>query len=230
MKITTGLLAIGLSGLCFVSAPQAADLIVDTAPMMPGVVDSSTSWDGPFVGVFGGYGWGSIDFEGAPPNAVVPEPEGWLLGVNAGVNFTLTHGIVAGVVGDLAWADITDTIVTAAPSSLTSTIDWQGSVRGRVGFDGGAFLPYLTAGLAFAHNTIEGTAPGPVARSDDQVHVGWTAGAGVAFAATENLSIDLLYRYSDYGTATYNFDGNPANDADVGLTSHTLTVGLNFAF
>lgn len=133
---------------------------------------------------------------------------------------------MAGVVGDLAWADMADTIAQGQ-ASATSTVDWQGSLRGRIGLDGGASLPYLTAGLAFAHQTLEGT-NGIVTYSDDQTHVGWTVGAGVGVAATENLSVDLLYRYSDYGAAGYSLGGNPA--VDVGLTSHTLTVGLNFSF
>ena len=227
MKSISLLLAAGVSTLVLASAAHAADLIVDTEPMMPGVVETSTSWDGPFIGVFGGYGWGETDFEGAPPDVDFPEPAGWLLGVNAGVNFTLTDGIVAGIVGDIAWSNMEDTITGVGPGSLSSSIDWLGSVRGRIGFDGGAFMPYLTAGLAFAHNEIEAT-DGIDTFSDDQTHVGWTVGAGVEFAATENLSIDVLYRYSDYGNADYSLGIGP--DAEVGLTSHALTVGLNFGF
>lgn len=226
MKSLSILLAAGVSTLVLASAAHAADLIIDTAPMMPGIVETSTSWDGPFIGVFGGYGWGETDFEDAIDDIDQPEPEGWLLGVNAGVNFTLTEGIVAGVVGDIAWADLNDSVGDVDVGSASSNIDWLGSVRGRIGFDGGAFMPYLTAGLAFAHNTIETSFEGDDF-SDDQTHVGWTAGAGVEFAASENLSIDLLYRYNDYGDATYTLDGI---EGDVGLTSHTLTVGLNFGF
>ena len=87
-------------------------------------------------------------------------------------------------------------------------------------------MPYLTGGLAFAHNTVETDVPADA--SDDQTHVGWTVGAGVEFAATENLSIDVLYRYSDYGDATYDLGVGP--EGDIGLTSHALTVGLNFGF
>jgi len=208
------------------SAAQAADLIIDSEPMMPGIVETSTSWDGPFIGVFGGYGWGSTDSEEFGDDVDQPEPEGWLLGVNAGANFTLTDGIVAGIVGDIAWSDMSDSIDDIDVGGGSSNIDWLGSVRGRIGLDAGAFMPYLTAGLAFAHNTIEADVL-DVTFSDDQTHVGWTVGAGVEVAASENLSIDLLYRYNDYGDATYTLGGA---DGDVGLTSHTLTVGLNFGF
>src|SRR5690606_16004754 len=111
---------------------------------------------------------------------------GWLAGVNIGANFTVTDGIVAGVVGDIAWSGITDDDIV--------DIGWTGSLRGRLGFDGDAFLPYLTAGLAVAGVDFDG---------ESQTHFGWTVGAGVEFAVADNVSLDLLYRYSDYQELEY---------------------------
>ena len=58
------LLTLAISSVAFASVTQAADLIVEAAPAMSAVVESSGTWDGPFIGVFGGYGWGSLDIEG----------------------------------------------------------------------------------------------------------------------------------------------------------------------
>ncbi|WP_176730415.1 outer membrane protein [Devosia insulae] len=217
------LLAAGVSAQA-ISSASAADLIIDT-PVEAGVVQASGNWDGAFIGVFGGYAWGELSVDDAPPGLLTPEPAGWLLGVNAGANFTLDNGIVLGVVGDIAWADIKDTLVQPPFGSVTSTLDWQGSLRGRIGFDGGAFLPYLTAGLAVAHNNVEAVGLG--AGEDDAIHAGWTAGAGVELAATENLSVDLAYRYSDYGNADYTTGGGTG---ELHLTAHQVTVGLNWGF
>ncbi|RYE50985.1 MAG: porin family protein, partial [Hyphomicrobiales bacterium] len=101
------------------------------------------------------------------------------------------------------------------------SVDWTGSVRGKLGFDGGSFLPYLTAGIAFAGATVDDGA------GDSQTHIGWTVGAGVEFAATENMSIDLGYRYSDYGDQTYNIG---FGDYDVDFQTHQVTLGLNWKF
>ena len=227
MKTLSLILAAGVSALAFASAAQAADLIInEPAPVVPTVVETTNNWDGPFIGAFAGYGWGDLDLVDVPDAEV--SPQGWLLGVSAGTNFTLSEGIVAGIVGDIAWADLNESVDDAAVGVAgESNIDWLGSVRGRIGFDGGAFLPYVTAGLAFAHNNIDGTF-GAATVADDQTHIGWTAGAGVEFAATDNLSVDVLYRYSDYGTQSYAVEGG--GETDVGLTSHTLSVGLNFGF
>lgn len=238
MKSVFTFLAAGVSAVALASAAQAADAFMPAAPIVSDVVTTG-NWDGPFIGVFGGGTLGSIDI----PVTGIPfsiNPEGWTLGVDAGFNFALGNGLVLGLVGDLAWADISDDLgVGGASGSFNSTIDWTGSVRARIGWDAGNYMPYLTAGLAAAHNTIEGTSvdltdpldPVTTTYSDDQTHVGWTIGAGVEFAVAESLSIDVGYRYTDYGTATYTTPGGLTGvGGDLGLTSHQLTVGLHYGF
>lgn len=218
MARSIALLASGVSLAVLASASvQAADLIIDT-PVEPGVVDVGGNWDGVYLGVFGGYGAGT--FESTPPGGNDVDISGWLLGAAVGANFTVADGIVAGVVGDIAWANI-----SADPADMFGdefNVNWVGSLRGRLGFDGGAFLPYLTAGLAVAGAEAVDTG----FAEDTGVHVGWTAGAGVEFAVADNLSVDLLYRYSDYGTATY--DLGP--DYDIDFQTHQVSVGLNWRF
>lgn len=204
-----------ISTIALTSAAQAADLIV-AAPGEVGVIDQTGSWDGPYVGAFVGYGAGEYVEDGGFSTDV----EGWTVGLTAGADFTIADGIVAGVVGDIAWSNI-----GADFGAGEVGIDWTGSLRGRVGFDGGAFLPYLTAGLAVASAHGESFIMG--GGEDTQTHVGWTAGAGVAFALSEDLSLDLLYRYTDYGTATYDVGFGPY---DVDFTTHTVQAGLNWKF
>lgn len=212
MNRTAVLLLASISAFGCASAANAADLIIDT-PDMPGFVQApSGHWDGAFVGVFGGYAGGEatspIDFD----------LNGYLAGVNAGANFTLGGGIVAGIVGDLAWSNITDDEVFAPPSAFD--VNWVGSIRGRVGYDAGAFMPYLTAGLAFANTALTAFNGNEVGSN---THFGWTVGAGLEVKATDNLSVDLAYRYSDYGAATY---GVTAWD----FNAHQVTAGLNWHF
>jgi outer membrane immunogenic protein len=193
----------GVAGLALVSGAQAADLIIDQPAA--GVVEAASgNWDGLYVGAFVGGLGGTFEDESSDEIDV----SGWLAGVNLGANFTVADGIVLGVVGDVAWSNAENQ--DDAPFS----IDWTGSLRGRLGFDAGSFLPYLTAGLAVAGAEVDGV---------NETHVGWTVGAGAEFAVADNISVDLLYRYSDYGTADYGFQ-------EFGLTSHAVTVGLNFKF
>jgi len=242
-RIALTLLA-GVATLGFASSTLAADLIVSTPVVSPGVVDVSGSWDGAYIGGFVGYGWGDADGASLadvsptsgpyPTDGVDTDISGWLAGVKLGYNFHATDGVVVGVVGDLAWSGIGGEVSGyGAPytfyNGTTHEINWAGSVRGIIGFDGGAFLPYLTGGLAVA-NATRTNASGSLEAS--ATHFGWTVGAGVEVAVADNVSLNLEYRYSDYGTQTYEWEVNPSNydDAVVGITAHTVTAGINFHF
>jgi outer membrane immunogenic protein len=225
--ITTILLAtVAAAGL--MSSAYAADLIIEE-PAEVGVVDVSGSWDGAYIGVFAGAGWGFADHNsGSPPgfpDGYDIDLSGWLLGVQVGANFTVGSGLVAGVVADAAWTNIEGELVTGgAPGTITQTIDWMATLRGKLGFDGGAFMPYLTGGLAVAGATRESSGPDV---SDTQTHIGWTVGAGVDFAVTEDVSINLEYLYADLGEQEYDTGGIPPT---VDLSTHQIRVGLNWQF
>jgi outer membrane immunogenic protein len=212
----------GVASVSLVSAATAADLIIhEPAPMVPVSYNAGGNWDGIFVGAFAGYGWGTLtDEENYFGDGIDTEldVDGWQVGVAVGANFTVSEAIVAGIVADIAWADIGGTY----DDDANYNVDWIGSVRGRLGFDGGAFMPYVTGGLAFANNTITDDT-----FEDSNTHIGWTLGAGVEVAVADNVSLDLLYRYSDYGSKSYTLD---TDTSDFSLTSHAVTAGINFKF
>lgn len=213
-------LVAGAAVLSMASAASAADLLVQQ-PSLPGFVDmgSSGGWDGAYVGGFAGYGWGTLNED---PAFLLSSTEldlsGWTVGATAGANFTVAQGFVLGAAGDIAWSGISgyDTV-----NNVDYDINWTGSLRGRAGFDGGAFMPYLTAGLAFA-----GATASEAGVDSSQMHFGWTAGAGVEVAAFDNVSVDLQYRYSDYGSADYDLP----TAAELSLNTHQVTAGVNFKF
>jgi opacity protein-like surface antigen len=216
------LILAGAATLMSASAASAADLLINQpAPSYGGDFGGSTGgWDGAYIGGFIGYGWGTLagdDFD------VIGVPEidlsGWTVGAKLGANFSVGSGIVLGAEGDVAWAAIGgyDDV-----NDADFDINWTSSLRGRVGYDAGAFMPYLTGGLALA-----GATASDAGTDNTQTHFGWTAGAGVEVAATEQISLDLNYRYSDYGQATYNV-GN--GDSDLDLSTHAITAGVNFKF
>jgi outer membrane immunogenic protein len=237
--ITTTLLAtVAAAGL--MSSAYAADLIIEEPAPVVGVVDAGGAWDGAYVGAFVGGQWGEVDHTGVIPG-LFDEPgadldiAGWLVGVRAGADFTVSDSIVLGVVGDIAWSNVSgeglfEDLNFGVDDALVSyELDWQGSVRGRVGFDGGTFLPYLTAGVAFGHMNHSISIEGDPADEGSATFVGWTAGAGVEVAVQENVSLNLEYRYTDLGEKTIDM-GLGVNDPSFAITSHTLTAGVNFRF
>ncbi len=231
MKNLAITLLAGTALLGFASASYAADLIIEEPVAEVGVVDVSGNWDGAYVGVFAGAAWGLADHtnSGFDVDGADADLSGWLLGVKAGANFTVSEGIVLGVVGDIAWANISGTYEDAPViGDSTNTINWTASARGLIGFDGGAFMPYLTAGLAVANAThdVEFFEPD---LSVDATHIGWTVGAGVEVAVADNVSLNLEYRYSDYGSKAYDHQ-SMFDPPEFHLTSHAITAGVNFRF
>jgi outer membrane immunogenic protein len=219
MTRLNALLLVGVAAVGFSSATYAADLIIQEPVYSPGVVDVGGNWEGVYLGAFIGGASGTASTDEPVPflEDESMDISGWMVGVNAGANFYITDGVVGGIVGDIAWSDVSGE-ETYDGDDYGFDINWQGSLRGKLGFDAGAFMPYVTGGLAFANGTFSVDD-----FSESNTHVGWTVGAGVEIAATEDLSIDILYRYSDFGSKDY--DG-----LDIDVTQHAITAGLNWKF
>lgn len=198
----------------------AADPIMP-APIVPGpVVDSSSVWDGFYVGANAGYGWGDFDIDGFGGEDI----EGWLGGAQVGYNAAF-GGVVVGIEGDYQFSDVKwDDEVTVGGTTVdvNAGINHFGTVRARVGADLGNFMPYLTAGVAFGELGGEIT-DGTVSLEADEYGWGWTAGAGVEAMVMDNLSFKGEYLYTSFSDV--DFDG-----VDVDAEAHIARVGLNFHF
>jgi len=207
--IKTGLVLAALLAAPF--AANAADMRAPTYKAPAYVVPNAPSWTGLYVGLNGGYGFGDADWTGF---AASPSPTGFLVGGTLG--FNLQTGLwVWGIEGDLAWANIDDSV-----GARTSETTWFGTARGRIGYAGwGSMMPYLTAGAAFAgvENSIG-------AASVSDTRIGWTAGLGLEYMVWSNWSVKLEYLYADLGTA----DGPAANRIDT--TANIVRTGLNYRF
>ena len=97
----------------------------------------------------------------------------------------------------------------AANSKIS--LDWLGSTRGRIGFvatPDNRLMFYGTGGVAYGggtgHLNFYDNATGLYlsSNSGDQSRVGWTAGAGVEYAWTNNIIIGAEYLYFNLGSKT----------------------------
>jgi outer membrane immunogenic protein len=92
--------------------------------------------------------------------------------------------------------------------NMSQTENWFGTVRGRVGVTFGNALFYGTGGVAFgevghSYQEIRVTVPGQSRMISDTVtKAGFTAGAGIEYKVTKNISIGVEYLYIDLGTDT----------------------------
>ena len=191
---------------------KAADAIVYEEPA-PVISAPVFSWNGAYLGGQIGYGWGKSRFQGGD-DTVNLKPDGFLGGLYAGYNYDLGNSVVLGIDGDITYNNLKDSAALVGEDiadgvTLESKLRWSGAVRARAGYAVDRFLPYIAGGVAFGSvkNTIafsNGEIPFGDART--KTHVGWTAGAGVDYAATDNVIIRLEYRYTDYGHKDYDFD------------------------
>lgn len=153
------------------------------------------------------------------------EMSGMLGGVFAGINI-MTDTMLLGVEGDIAIGTVegTYTDLTYDTESITSTLDWNAHLRGRVGVAVDDVVFFVAGGLAVASNSVSVDVDFDQ-DEDSAIHVGWSIGGGVELALTENLSARAEYLYDHYGSADYSLFSNTWSQD---LNSHTVRVGLSF--
>jgi len=223
-SILAAALAIGTLG-ANMGVAFAADLAEET-PVMTAPSVTSASY---YVGGNFGYGTGFADHHGSPPgfpNGDDLNLAGWLLGGQVGATFKLSDNIVGGVQADLDWSNISGSGFFCGNGTITETINWTGTVEGRLGLETGGLMPYLAGGLAFANATRTWTGFG--GGSANVTHMGWSLGAGVVVQVADNTNLDFEYRYQSFGAMTYP-NGTP-NSPSVSLTTNQVRVGLNWSF
>lgn len=207
MKLKSLLLASTVALLAATGA-KAADAIVYEEPA-PVVVAPSFTWNGAYLGGQIGYGWGKSRFDAAGFDLGNVKPDGFLGGLYAGYNFDLGNSVVLGIDGDITYNNLKDSASLFDDEgdtgvSLESKLRWSGAVRARAGYAVDRFLPYIAGGVAFGSvkNTLD---DGVESVSQSKTLTGWTAGAGIDYAATDNVIVRLEYRYTDYGNKNYDF-------------------------
>jgi outer membrane immunogenic protein len=192
------------------------------------------NWTGIYLGINGGYGWGSQD----PLSLITNQYDefntdmnGWMFGGTFGAQIQ-SGQVVLGVEGDIGWANIKGTAtvvptILGAPApfsaNLATEITSVSTVRVRVGYAVQNWLWYGTGGVAVVHGTTNaslagiacGTA-GTLPCSGDRMRVGVAAGGGVEYGFTPNWSAKLEYLWA----------GAAANDAYI----NTVRAGINYRF
>jgi outer membrane immunogenic protein len=136
----------------------------------------------------------------------------------------------------VAIATVTNATLTAANS-----VNWLGTVRGRIGIAAAPnFLIYGTGGLAYGgvnsstgiNQTILSQAGGglngtfPASGNFAETRVGWTVGAGGEWMFTNNWSAKLEYLHYDLGSANYGTTVNNFTVAGGGIPVGQLLYTL----
>ncbi|MGA7325106.1 MAG: hypothetical protein WBX25_11615, partial [Rhodomicrobium sp.] len=144
----------------------------------------AAAWAGFYAGAEIGGGIGTSRKDWSDPSATTGNftVDGVIGGGTAGYNMQWGH-LVAGLEADFSGSAVSGSANCGNPAFTCATnTDWLATVRPRVGYAFGQFMPYVTGGLAVGdvhvHSFLK--AP-PGGKGDDytDVETGWTAGAGV---------------------------------------------------
>jgi outer membrane immunogenic protein len=249
--------AIGALFFALASPAFGADLL--NVKATPGYAPPPAfSWTGFYLGAnaglsagtfntsdrFGVYGTGDQDTAAS---------KGFSGGGQLGYNYQLPgSNVVVGIEADFQGSTLQGTYDNVQAGGAAwqdgSKVDWWGTARGRIGYAFSNFLPYATGGLAYGHVGTSGScSPAAWPFSCDQsqgsvsgTQIGWTAGAGVEYAITRNLTFKAEYLYTDLGSVDFpnyyldaTFGGplySPGDDMRTRTNFSTVRVGLNYKF
>jgi outer membrane immunogenic protein len=213
-------------------------------------------WTGVYGGFDAGYGWAQssgilTDATGNPLDPYNLGARGMFAGALAGGNYQFNH-LVVGAEADFQWGNLTansqaDSLFTTpagtlpgGPFTISTTIKEFGSVRARLGYAFDRLLIYGTGGWAWAYPTtgyaLLGQPPFGVSGASTGIFVnnadlsGWTVGAGLDYAFTNNVFGRIEYRYTDLGTTS--FLSVPTNSGESGnkMTMSDIRVGIAYKF
>ena len=253
LLLSVALVVVGLNG-----SAMAADVTV-RMPVKASDMSSSYDWTGFYVGAHGGYATGYSRWSATELAAATPSLAGsldffhafdgfkgtgsYFLGLQAGYNYMFPSRLLLGVEADISFPSViggTQVISSDAigQASYAETVQFSGSVRGRVGYARDHWLVYATGGLAWTYNQFtrtqlvdtpaRGTADAASVESLLLVsRIGAVGGAGAEVALPSNWTARLEYLYSDYGTRSVNFPAG-AQRFDSSLAVQSLRLGFNY--
>jgi high affinity Mn2+ porin len=217
-------------------------------------------WTGFYVGGHLGYATGYSKWSATEAGADVPSLAGSLdffrafdgfkgtgsyyIGLQAGYNYMFPSRLVLGVEADVSFPSL----IGGAPQVISSdaigqasyaeTVQFSGSVRGRIGYAPSHWLVYATGGFAWTYDQftrmqLAGSPAGGTASPGDEEslfvvsRIGAVAGAGVEVALPSNWTARLEYLYTDYGSRSVNF-ATGAQRFDSSLVIQSARLGFNY--
>ncbi|MCX7310489.1 MAG: porin family protein [Alphaproteobacteria bacterium] len=217
----TALAAIGLLAGTF--SAQAADIPRPVYKSGISPVIAYYNWTGFYLGINGGYGWGTSDWS-LP--AVSNKPKGGMFGGTLGYNYQV-GSIVWGLEGDIDWQNVRSSVACAPGITCETRSDWLGTFRGRIGYAFDRWMPYITGGGAYGNVKATPSTAGLGVAAASDTRLGWTFGGGLEYAFLSNWSTKIEYLYVDLGS----FNTGPAPVVNnVSFKENIVRAGLNYKF
>jgi len=198
------------------------------APLAPVPV---YSWTGFYLGVSGGYGFGSTrhtNVDNGINSGTDNNLNGGIVGLTYGYNWQ-TGPLVLGLEGDISWSGIKDSFhdnnnsgFCTRPDTCLTNLKWLGTDRARLGYAWDRYLVFATGGVAYGEVAATCCVGFP---AQTKSRAGWTAGGGIEARLMPNWSAKLEYLYIDLGDKR-----NYSTNESVLLRTSLIRLGLNYRF
>ena len=209
-SLAAGLSVLAAAGASLAPAPARAD------PFAP-------IWTGVYAGFHAGANWADVDFNNVASADTSAFTGGGHLGLNMGFG-----NLIAGVEGDLNYDDASFGYTTVGGASGNLDVDWNASLRGRLGMPVGPALLYATAGFAWKEMTVIETNLTGASASNSQLLTGVVYGIGAEAFVLPNLSLRLEALHYDYGSEELSVGGAAAALQEVDPSDTVVRAGVTF--
>jgi outer membrane immunogenic protein len=252
-------LVLGIVFAAAVSGPvAAADMGFPGIPMKAPSYTPGFSWTGTYVGADAGGIWGTFDFGPTTTNNITGAVGAPVIaglnnssvigGFQAGYNWQIGQWVL-GLDQDYQFTGLKQTTTFAAPAglflagdSMAVKTDYLAATRAKLGMAWDRVMVYAAGGLETGELDVSSTyvaraggSPALGFTDAHKLHFGFTVGAGIDYAITNNVFIGIEYRYFDLGNETYNLGAfTPAGIAaqtvsnTVDLKASEVTARINF--
>jgi outer membrane immunogenic protein len=180
------------------------------------------------------------------------DESGATIGGLAGCNGQWGH-FVGGVEGDLNWSNVKSSVFATYPlqtapggqtfnphsDSLSNSLRWYGTLRGRAGFAVNRVLIFGTGGLVLGKLEASGQLINPAgvaafSGTMETTRSGWTAGGGMEFMLSPNWTARAEYLYIDLGRYSFYSQTSPPSvfvlDNHFDAKFHVVRAGATYRF
>lgn len=264
-----GISLAAVSAIFGIGAASAADLPARTYSKAPVAVAPVENWSGWYVGVNGGGVWGNASTGlSISPNNTFFNPLNQPTVIAVGSNrINNSGGVAGGQIGylwqagpavfgleaGLDWMNATGSVASTGIYPQNQPIgfgfaekvstDWLFTFLGRIGFDAGGWMPYVTGGLAvsnlkYTNVFTDNFYPSVGTASFSQTKAGYAVGAGAEWKFNSNWSVRGEYLYLAFdnvtGSGLVTANGFPAINFTFGhsakFTENIARVAVSYHF
>jgi high affinity Mn2+ porin len=225
-------LVLGGGAFCALLARGAAFCAEPAIPVKAAPPPAATSgpdafdWSGLYLGFHMSYAWGRSGWSATSPG-VEPRsgslnfyqpPNAWngagsyFGGIQVGYNVVLPSRLMIGGEADISFPEDVSGGQTIVSNHIglaiyAENVFTSGTLRGRIGYAFGNWLPYATAGFAWTFDQAVLQPPGTplelwsINPTEQRLlwRLGWTIGAGVEIPFAPNWTVRVEYLFTDFG-------------------------------